>query len=827
MAVILVFSFNGSIAAQQNVKLKEIKLEALGQTVLTKNEAPTKVTAIFSDGTTKNVTRSQDLEWDTGSGENTNKFIKKNGLVYFGDTDDRSVTIWAIYTFDGKKYKSNTLVFKIHDDYTIVPGFPRGWPPEINMDWLNTRDLQGVVKVATMDLLMRTSTSTLDPGDKVHQTPERGKMVKKKTTVTIYVMPERVPDLIGKTKEEATKLLHAKGYELVEKPATLSVMDVPPGTVRIQSPPALTPLDKGSKVTVRINAQPIVVPDVIGKTEAEAKKTLVGLGLSVEVGPSALHDPNHDVGKIVDQSPDKGKEVVSGAKIRLGLNPAPLPRMGIKVMRKVDGRNEVQPLSRTFLPGVELFFREDLDRDQGLQIDYIWYIDGRQVDTGKVTKEHMFRQSGVHYVQLVAKCAALGWEDAIIRNIHIEYPPEPELGIWVNPSGPYIPGQRITLEQNCINLPGHPTYNWSVGYNLPDEKGTYAFTLGLRFGSDNFDSLKKTITITVGDPPIGLMGTHVNRFRVDGVPDNVRISSSYWKGGYTTAKVTVAPGWSDFVRFRNVGAVAALDFYTGLQADGHNTGFLVYVPAGRNRIHFAVCGFRFGDPYKTLGAWKGYVRYSRDIPVGHGHTVIPQTLRWVEEHARCGVAEWQTEQGTICRARIWKTKSSGPGTITQKIFIKGGLEDLGCEQYDPSTDPGTGTTAAGIATATQAGGQFQAGLGQPPGGGVGSGNLSNVTVSQNDITVTFWDHGKEDGDIINIYLNGKLFKGNVRLTNKKKKFQVKLNSGNNTFEVEAVNEGSIPPNTASVRISHVTLGRASQIYEKKSGKRASMNLSAP
>ena len=139
--------------------------------------------------------------------------------------------------------------------------------------------------------------------------------------------------------------------------------------------------------------------------------------------------------------------------------------------------------------------------------------------------------------------------------------------------------------------------------------------------------------------------------------------------------------------------------------------------------------------------------------------------------------------------------------------------------------------SSGTGTAVQIGQQFQnsiASTGTSAGSAQGgAGNLTNVTVSQPDVTVTFGDHGKEDGDIINIYLNGQLFKGNVRLTNKKKKFQVKLNSGSNTFEVEAVNEGSISPNTASVRISHVTAGRGTQIYERKSGKRASMNLSAP
>ena len=112
--------------------------------------------------------------------------------------------------------------------------------------------------------------------------------------------------------------------------------------------------------------------------------------------------------------------------------------------------------------------------------------------------------------------------------------------------------------------------------------------------------------------------------------------------------------------------------------------------------------------------------------------------------------------------------------------------------------------------------------------GVTSKDLTDVTVNRRDVTITVWDHGTaEDGDIISIYLNGKVLKSKLRLTKKKQSFPVKLTGGQNRFEVEAVNEGSVPPNTATVEISNVTKGKPSQVYERKSGQRASMNLTAP
>jgi hypothetical protein len=111
--------------------------------------------------------------------------------------------------------------------------------------------------------------------------------------------------------------------------------------------------------------------------------------------------------------------------------------------------------------------------------------------------------------------------------------------------------------------------------------------------------------------------------------------------------------------------------------------------------------------------------------------------------------------------------------------------------------------------------------------GVTSKDLTDVTVNRRDVTITIWDHGMEDGDIISIYLNGKILKSKLKLTNKKQSFKVKLTGGQNRFEVEAVNEGSSPPNTATVEISNVTKGQPSQVYERKSGQRTSMNLTAP
>ena len=102
--------------------------------------------------------------------------------------------------------------------------------------------------------------------------------------------------------------------------------------------------------------------------------------------------------------------------------------------------------------------------------------------------------------------------------------------------------------------------------------------------------------------------------------------------------------------------------------------------------------------------------------------------------------------------------------------------------------------------------------------------LKDITVNSDTITVVFWDHGMEDGDIIDIILNGGLFKGGIVLKNAQQSFTVKLNQGNNVFGVKAVNEGSYSPNTATVKFSNVTQGQDVQVYEIKGGQKTDMNI---
>lgn len=68
------------------------------------------------------------------------------------------------------------------------------------------------------------------------------------------------------------------------------------------------------------------------------------------------------------------------------------------------------------------------------------------------------------------------------------------------------------------------------------------------------------------------------------------------------------------------------------------------------------------------------------------------------------------------------------------------------------------------------------------------------------ITVKLWDNQKEDGDIINLKLNGNIALENYTVAKNPKEIILPLLDKENVLELYALNLGSIPPNTAAIAI---------------------------
>jgi len=77
-----------------------------------------------------------------------------------------------------------------------------------------------------------------------------------------------------------------------------------------------------------------------------------------------------------------------------------------------------------------------------------------------------------------------------------------------------------------------------------------------------------------------------------------------------------------------------------------------------------------------------------------------------------------------------------------------------------------------------------------------------LLLNSKNLCLTIWDHGRQDGDVVSIYLNDKAIISKHTLTYRKKKIEISLeDSGSNSLLLYAHNLGTAPPNTVSLEIS--------------------------
>jgi hypothetical protein len=79
--------------------------------------------------------------------------------------------------------------------------------------------------------------------------------------------------------------------------------------------------------------------------------------------------------------------------------------------------------------------------------------------------------------------------------------------------------------------------------------------------------------------------------------------------------------------------------------------------------------------------------------------------------------------------------------------------------------------------------------------------LEKIDVAKNDVELELWDDAAEDGDSISIRLNDQAVVTGFPVLKKKQKLHISLTPGENTLILLADNLGSIPPNTAVMKIT--------------------------
>ena len=154
------------------------------------------------------------------------------------------------------------------------------------------------------------ASSDVDPEHVVNTNPPIGTAHPTNTRIELQVSSGaetvRVPNVIGRTAEEAVDRLEAEGFRpVIERQASSSVDE---GKVISTDPAAGEDAPSGSEVVVLVSSGPneIEVPDVVGMSEAKARAELDSAGFRVQVQYVSSTDPTEH-GLVVDQDPDGGE----------------------------------------------------------------------------------------------------------------------------------------------------------------------------------------------------------------------------------------------------------------------------------------------------------------------------------------------------------------------------------------------------------------------------------------------------------------------------------------------------------------------------------------
>ena len=125
-----------------------------------------------------------------------------------------------------------------------------------------------------------------------------------------------VPPVVG--LPEPTALARIAQANLVAESTTAASDTIPEGEVISQNPEDGTQVDEGSTVSITVSAGPsaITVPDLRGRTVAEARAQLTDLGL--ELGEvEEVNDPETPKDQIIDSNPASGTGVAPGSTINV------------------------------------------------------------------------------------------------------------------------------------------------------------------------------------------------------------------------------------------------------------------------------------------------------------------------------------------------------------------------------------------------------------------------------------------------------------------------------------------------------------------------------
>lgn len=242
------------------------------------------------------------------------------------DEEEEKSKAWIWWTVGGvvaAAIIAVILMFTLRGDGEPTPA---GTPTETiamvevpDVSDFNSADAQKAIEDAGLKFLaIPTPSDTIEKDKVVSQTPLGGVKAAKDSTVNVQISTGptsvTVPDLSGKTQEEASAALTALGLQAGTVNAVESAT-VPEKNVISSDPAANTPVAPGTKVNLTISTGRITLPSYLGQDYKVAQKALQDMGFSVSLDPqeNSSSQPN----TVIDQNPGVGASVPQKSGVTL------------------------------------------------------------------------------------------------------------------------------------------------------------------------------------------------------------------------------------------------------------------------------------------------------------------------------------------------------------------------------------------------------------------------------------------------------------------------------------------------------------------------------
>lgn len=205
-------------------------------------------------------------------------------------------------------------------------------------------------KSLKLEVAREAYNESVAPGRIISQSPSAGEKIRKDGTVGVVLsrglQTVKVPDLVGKTVDEADAVLKSAGLSVGKIERIYS--DEPEDTVIRQSPKPGAKVEKGSAVDITLSqgTQLVRVPDVAGRTATEASLILENAGFKV----SRVDDFSDTVAKdyIIRQTPAAGEKVPKGSGITIAVS------KGSRQVQLIDLRGKTRNDAESWITSHEL-----------------------------------------------------------------------------------------------------------------------------------------------------------------------------------------------------------------------------------------------------------------------------------------------------------------------------------------------------------------------------------------------------------------------------------------------------------------------------------------